>query len=330
MSFASSGGSDVGNGGDGVFRDGRLIVRDLVENDLFRRPWLGTSENSALSKEVASWKVPTRLGFDSVLLARKLTDIDERAPGIGFLLLETLKHYDYVLVDHLELLTDIEFDTANGGRFDRLQIAIRWEDEIKINRQSFHQLDPINKIALLIHEGFYALVKRECDNFRCTQKGRYARELTSLSFTREIAMGSLRLRTLELMDARELAYACAPPPLEIRFRDSNPEGRSYFFKSATEYLSTIPSLCQNLSSDGEFKIYANMLTVKKEIYTALFGPQFSFRLQLSERTERGFVSQKNCESDLLKTREFLALPKIQIWHKFCAHPFPAPAGTNRN
>ncbi|MGE3261020.1 MAG: hypothetical protein AB7K68_04495 [Bacteriovoracia bacterium] len=183
-SVAFAGGSGfVGNGGDGVEIEGRLYVRDLVMLGIHESPFVGESTDPRLPVFPTSRAMP--FSFPRELLARKLTDLNRVAPGMGDFLLVSMKLYTWVLQDFPLTPINNPGDTVilpPGSKV--VQIANRLGTTIRIHRESWNRLNDENKAALLIHEAVYSLVRpvRE-EGSKFFQPARTAQEITGAFFS---------------------------------------------------------------------------------------------------------------------------------------------------
>ena len=183
-SLSLAGGFDVGNGGDGVTRDGKLYLRDFAEVGLKAEPIISQWYDPEMNRAVQDLKAIGGIEWNQRLLVQKLTDINYVSPGLGFILVEVLKQYR--ITGATEPLTLIPDASWNDGLDPRLQIAVRLGDQIRVSNENWNRLDDINQIGLLIHEAIYSLSTPLCkygSRSTCTPSKQNVRSLTARLMT---------------------------------------------------------------------------------------------------------------------------------------------------
>lgn len=148
----------VGNGGNGVQLGSKIFVYDLFIVNAQAKPYFGNEIDETLPSLPSDEAF--QFTYSKTLLKRKLTDLNRIAPGLGDYILMSMKSYNWVLVD--TTLTPIKIAKSAiklpaGARV--VQIANRNDLIIRINRAAWEKLDGANKIALLIHEAVFSLLR---------------------------------------------------------------------------------------------------------------------------------------------------------------------------
>ena len=314
---AAAGVSDVGNGGDGVQRDGKLILRDLAVDDLYKQLYVGTSLDSKISDAVYSTDFVGQLALNAKILIQKLTDVETIAPGAGLLLIHTLKQYQFVLVNNLPLLPDDEGDETH---VDRVQFAIRKFDQIRLDRQNYFRLDPLQRVALMLHEAFYALAKPECLAEKCRQKSVMARGLTAAVFRNPAANSAMRNLIYEGIDLEPQLGDCRDPIVELTLKSGNNLGTTRFFSTLAAFSDYSRQLCREQKTNFSLRIRAPQMTLKQEIYYIPDGIQYVYRGQKTTSSASAFeITTLNCSNDIESLRRKIAMRiEFQVWQKFCA------------
>lgn len=199
----------VGHGGDGYRRVGGSIVsRDLADQGLADAPFFGPSIDPALrarfAQEGFAGELPS-LGLDTSLFLRKLTDLNRAVPGLGGALgLALSRHRFEFSTTPLPVLPE-----ANS-RPHRVQIALRHRSVIRLDRQYWERMAPEQRIALLVHEGVFALSRRQCQAAACEQDAALTRRMTAGLFRESYPAAFVReLRDVLEIDA--LVNLCARP-----------------------------------------------------------------------------------------------------------------------
>lgn len=170
----------VGNGGEGYLVLKTLYTRDLFEYDIHKTPWFGDQEDYLLKHHIQDWN-PLQLSVkEHRLLVRKLTDLNRAQAFLGDDILAALQFFQWRYVDDaLHLIEPDEVRRVINPDL-RVPIANRLFQSILINKAHFQRLDAENKIALILHEAIYALIKPRYYTGRTNQ---------SLSLTRQIVAG---------------------------------------------------------------------------------------------------------------------------------------------
>jgi hypothetical protein len=174
-----------GNGGDGITIDGKLYVLDLVEAGVEQDPHFG--DGTGIIPSVLR-KLTAHLGneyFPIEKIATKLADIEAIDPVMARIILRGIELYNWRLVS--SSLVNVRDENTLLDYENLSQLAIRRNGTIMINRNLWQQLDDANKVALVLHEVLYALVKPETTSDGIEQDSVTARELTGYLFTNDLA-----------------------------------------------------------------------------------------------------------------------------------------------
>ncbi len=166
---ASARESGPGNGGDGVLVNGRLYSLDLLEagDSVAENPYFDPQVPAADDQEYAKIldRVSRALGHlpqaPIDLVARKLFEVSKLDPVFSLVTLQTIELYSWSLVG--EQLRDIQDEDTNLSISpDRwVQLAIRRDVSIVLQKDYWAQLDPAHRAALVFHEVLYALLPPE-------------------------------------------------------------------------------------------------------------------------------------------------------------------------
>lgn len=188
-------GNFVGNGGQAYEVDGQLVPRDLFELGLHHDAYFGNSEDSDIRKGVESLILPAELNFNKQLLSRKLSDVNHVVPKLGDCLLMSLLKYSW-LVSEAPLPRTHEGD--NLLTIDTMspivQIVNRIQNKLHIHRSSWARLNEQHRIALMIHESVYSLLKvTEVSEDAYQQYGPLARQIAGSFFDKKMMENSGRV-----------------------------------------------------------------------------------------------------------------------------------------
>jgi hypothetical protein len=171
----------VGSGGEGVLQDGKLRLRDLLDLGGGKKAYFGEVADSFYISRLRNSELPESI--NKKRLAIKLTDFDALSPHLGDYLMDILDAYQWAFTEEaLALLPERE--TIHDS-IKRIPIANRYLERIVIHRPSWNELPPDDRIALLIHEAVYALLRPECglgsENV-CVQSAKRARDIVAFGF----------------------------------------------------------------------------------------------------------------------------------------------------
>lgn len=188
FSYLSYAGILVGNGGEGFLENKKIYVRDLYDAGIHQSPYFGeVAETRWLDWHKAS-NIKS-IGVSETLLAKKLTDINKMEPHLGTWISQIINQYSWIFTEkELSLLLD-DAPIKKDSEKNRVQIANRDLNTIRINSKAWKALSEEQKIALVIHEAIYSMVKPECKNPpTCTefrQPSRIAREVVAIVFKKD-------------------------------------------------------------------------------------------------------------------------------------------------
>lgn len=153
-SFA--GGSTVGNGGFGVWRGNKLELYDLVEAGV-------TPQRSTIvgvrGFHPKIYEIARSLHVNEDLLEAKLQELDFVLPEFGTLMAEVIAFYEWEM--RPRILTKTK-DACPGCT----QIAVRSAQRIEVNGAAWRVMNQDHRIALLIHEAAFALMRTD----RCSRQ----------------------------------------------------------------------------------------------------------------------------------------------------------------
>ncbi len=141
---------EKGHGGDGIYIDNKLFLLDLVEAGIEEDAKIGTDVDSGILRQVEGSLDATR--YPVRLISAKFTELANVNPKLAFHLLETLKGVTWHLVNS-SLINVSDENSALDKEF--VQLAIRRDRRVMIDRSLWAKLDGVNKTALIFHELFY-------------------------------------------------------------------------------------------------------------------------------------------------------------------------------
>ncbi|WII70683.1 hypothetical protein QJS83_09450 [Bdellovibrio sp. 22V] len=232
----------IGNGGEGVLENGQIYVRDLYEQKSHLNPWFGTKSSISLREAWNKTNLEKYFSEERSLVLRKLTDIENVYPGLGFATLEALDKYVYLFVDKLELL---ENDSPSVPDSQRVQIAIRRYKTVYISNAAWKKMSPESKAALLIHEGVYGLARVTCNQNICEQKSREVRPVVGQLFF-SVPEIDLKKSFHDVLEIKSLENLCALPLAWFQFSVVSENDRTHVYQS---FQSQYHAFLEDLKKD---------------------------------------------------------------------------------
>lgn len=294
MSLSSMAYVRIGNGGEGVLENGQIYVRDLYEQKSHLNPWFGTSGSTSLREAWNRTTLEKYFSEERSLVIRKLTDIENVYPGLGFATLEALDKYSYLFVDELELL---ENDSPSVPESKRVQIAIRRYKVVYISNTAWTKMSAEAKAALLIHEGIYGLGRLTCNQNVCEQKSREVRPVVGQLFFPTSGI-ELQKSIHEVLEVKSLENLCALPVAQFQFSVVSEENRNKVYQSfqsqyqafSEDLRKDVQKLCKIAEQYKDDKVVA---MYDSQIFLQSLGVSiYKMNVQGELQTQQGFFTKK--------------------------------------
>lgn len=149
--------SDKGNGGDGIIIRGKIYVLDLVESGVEEDPYFDSSIKTDPKIKARIEKILPAKDYPTELLANKIQEIAKLDPIYAQILLRTMELYNWRQVN--SALLDIKDETSILAYKNLVQLAVRKNTFILIDKGLWAKLDAKNQAALIFHEVLYAYMK---------------------------------------------------------------------------------------------------------------------------------------------------------------------------
>lgn len=154
-------GSEGGGGGGGVIDGGNIYVVDLVEAGVEKSPYFDSSVNANpdFSKRIA--KALQNLPNVPVdLLSQKLEEIYQNYDhALPLEILQMFELFSWQMVDFSLVHIPDENPVVDIAPTAQVQLASRTRRTLKLDSNAWAKLNPANRVALIIHEAIYSLVK---------------------------------------------------------------------------------------------------------------------------------------------------------------------------
>lgn len=247
----------VGNGGDGLLISGKLFVRDLVESGVQFEPYVGSKVvfSKGFKARLRAMSIDEgSLPFSRELLAAKLSDLENLSPYLGHFVLEAILAYRWIAVDSaLAPIGDYEM-VLKELPANQVQIANRLDTTIRVHNESWNRLNDRNKIALIIHEAIYSLLKPKCEEspYRCFQSARVARNIVGKLFMADFFHNRSDQQVRKLVEKLEIPLEMIRPTVSKRIWNIewvSPEGAAVSsVKLALDLPLTNPSVKNYIDS----------------------------------------------------------------------------------
>lgn len=188
-------GNEKGNGGDGLWLDGKLYSLDLVEAGVEMNPYFdSTVPMNQMILDRLTKKLDSKI-YPVNLLAAKLSEISSVHSKLGIIILKSIEMYQWRLVNSTLMDVQDEDSILAYPKADLVQLATRNLTTVSIDRSLWAKLDDANKVALVIHEMMYALDMpvHELNPYKYgeylnywSQSSPSARQLTGYFFTQDL------------------------------------------------------------------------------------------------------------------------------------------------
>ncbi|MGE3610915.1 MAG: hypothetical protein AB7I27_15095 [Bacteriovoracaceae bacterium] len=189
-----------GNGGDGIWVGNKLYSLDLVEAGVEEDPYFDSSivpnqrTVQRLKRTFNSSQYPVNL------IAQKMEEIKNLSPVFSQLLIMVSEQYQWRLVNSELIDIKDEDSLLNSNRL--VQLAIRKERTILIDKKLFKELDDKNKVGLILHEILYALILptsvlvteiengKKVDRYYYEQRSDIVRQVNGYLFSSDLNSGT--------------------------------------------------------------------------------------------------------------------------------------------
>lgn len=184
-SFSYAGIRDVGNGGVGVLVDEKPYLLDLYEAGMMA-PYFATGLKPLPAYEQRAQMMTILSPSEKLLLSQKLTELEHISPLVANELALGLEMFVWRLLAQ-DLVEIPERSPIDLKPLKVVQLANRFGSTIRISQKYWQQMDPGNRVALVIHELFYAfaeLVPLENNTFE--QQSAPVREIVGYVFSPEL------------------------------------------------------------------------------------------------------------------------------------------------
>lgn len=155
--FAHAGVREVGNGGVGVLLNEKPYLLDLYEAGILD-PSVGKSITPLPEYDKRVQQMAILDPAEKRLLGQKLTELGHISPLIANGVVLGLNMFMWRLVDH-NLVEIPERSPIDLTPLKVVQLANRFGATIRINKDLWSQMDSGNKVALVLHELFYAFAE---------------------------------------------------------------------------------------------------------------------------------------------------------------------------
>ena len=176
----------VGNGGDGYYIDGQVYLSDLYlgGRELSETPWFGDLRKGNIEDLLPAPRGQI-VDFPYDLLVRKLSDMDEIYPGLGQMTAAAITMHTWLFVDgklgptcdQSESILDLQ-----NASIEHVQIANRHEMEIRLHRDLWARMNDEHRVAVIVHEGVYSMLKTPAVRAPCSQAANLTRKIVRRLF----------------------------------------------------------------------------------------------------------------------------------------------------
>lgn len=322
----------VGNGGIAVQDGTKLYMLDLYERSIHNRPFYNPGVKPTKDVQESMTKIFGMADMDGVpvnRLIQKMSEVFAKNYDLGVKLTTALEKIDWRLVDSPLIPTDDVRTPLEG--LELKQVAIRLNNTVYISEALWAKLDADNKIALLLHEAAYFLVKptEVVEGVKYTfQDATLARKLTGVLFTKRFAIegptfensGFAFNKSTFYKDAQTalsiVSLRISPPnsgfPLGLRLKDIYDSDLGKY-KSIAELVSAYSESFQDGCEDArEYftkKSSAPMIEVSLESYFSENSLRTTFEnYVLQNGTRQTYLSIVNTKNPYSNERQ-ISIPR---------------------
>ena len=175
----------VGNCGTGCRTEQGLKLYEFATSSYPTGTYFGEEVDQRYVEALEKTPGLMFVSFDRTLLSRKLVDLDQVVPGLGEAALHVLMKYE--LMDLADaVITLLPSAPLSQSGCVQEQIATRYTPHILLATDRFNELSGDDKIGLLLHEAFFALLNPDCaTSQRCVQKVEKVHSFIREAFSRE-------------------------------------------------------------------------------------------------------------------------------------------------
>ncbi|MGZ3776007.1 MAG: hypothetical protein ACXVCN_20005 [Bdellovibrio sp.] len=190
----------VGNGGVGIVIDNKVYMLDLFERGVHQNAYYNdtiTGRSWVEDKLNHVFQMTNLADVPLKKAAKKISEVLAQNYFAGSMLVKSIEALDWRLIDS-ELVTLEDTESPIAGNL--VQIAVRQENIVFINKNLWDKMDADNKLALIIHEAFYfwsqtdTLSTKEGIHYE-KQSAPEARSITGLLFSPRFAFEGFTSKT---------------------------------------------------------------------------------------------------------------------------------------
>lgn len=148
------------HGGVGIISGSKLYVLDLYEAGIEENSYIDTSiglEKGLVNR--LNFNFPLASNVPTVLLANKISEVSKLFPMLAFSLVRGMELFTWRFVNSSLINTNDEDPSIIVDPKLRVQIAVRKNSTIFINRDAWAKLSDNHKVALILHEVIYSFYK---------------------------------------------------------------------------------------------------------------------------------------------------------------------------
>lgn len=215
-----------GNGGDGVQLNSKIYLLDLVESGVEEANSTDIAySNSFFEKEVSNWAEAQMTPVPKQEIINKLGEIHRKNSIMAFVILMAMRKLDWAFINvPLKDLKD-EGPYNVALQKDLIQLAIRVNKTIQIDKNSWNKMDSRNQTALIFHEAIFSLVNPNRDSSGLSMSAPRVRRIVGFLFSKKIETYSL-----------DEMLSIEAPELRLQAFDNQEMIVSYYFLAKSELL----------------------------------------------------------------------------------------------
>lgn len=326
----------VGNAGDGFLINGRAYLADLVlgGENMYLSPWTGSHPSRPFRVEPS---LSEFLGVPPSLLEAKLRDADDIYNGLGHLIGDAIRMHQWSFTD-LTLGSTCDRSPPivdmDSSHIRNIQIANRYQGEIRLQKGLWQKMDDSHRVALLIHEGVYSLLNAFSSPRSCVsaEPANLVRKIVRLIYeppsSKEKELTQEMLNSLRLTAGFERCFRFStdsetPNLLQLRLALSGPGGEQVpsgqeplAFKhrlpmtlKADDFYQGAVEICESAAAGFSPQMRVNLIVRRKPYWILPTATGLIVVERSSVRTlSYLWTDQRTCVANLMTFKEWMLDP----------------------
>lgn len=322
-SASSFAGDRIGNGGQGV-KVGEVVYSfDLYESGLHDQPFFSAIVQADPSIVERS-RMALPKGFPFLLVAQKLTELRQVSVLSSVLLLNIMENLTWRLVPS-DLIDTLDGDDTplDLSKINKVQLAVREQGIVRIDKAKFLMMDEANQAALVVHELFYTWIDTQIETSSDPVLSAAARNKVAFVFSEDIEKRGINgydptflgtyplygiesVTTTKVLETKEHHIFFDPEvtvksyPMNQLFLFDTPEANSLTWNESGPKTKDVDSFCRAVSEGSMMYAFD---VIRKPIIVNGDGSIFVYFWQLQNLNFQYMNLNKGAEKLVMKESE---------------------------